>query len=391
MKKLPTLYKLDSKGKTREWTISYDANEFWSAQGIVGMKIRKNNPTACEGKNIGRSNETMPEEQAQLEAQAKWEKKRKDGYTQDINSVAQKKFYEPMLAHKYEKGKTKLNFPVYVQPKLDGIRCIVSKEDGEVVAKTRKGRSIDAIPHILKQLEGFFLNDESAILDGELYNHSLKDDFNKIISLVRKQLPQRSESDTDASFTKKEAEFQARLKQSEETIEYWIYDVPKIAGFEEAMLFSLRFAQLEGQLINRTSTKIVPTTEVITPYALDFIYEKFLEDGYEGQMIREDTGYQNKRSKSLLKRKEFQDAEYKVMDIDEGNGNRKGTAKHLVCFCEKTKKIFHSNIKGNFEYLTEILENKEDYIGKYATIKFFQLTPDGIPRFPYAIAFRDYE
>ena len=69
----------------------------------------------------------------------------------------------------------------------------------------------------------------------------------------------------------------------------------------------------------------------------------------------------------------------------------KGTAKHLVCHCPKTQQIFNSNIKGNFEYLTEILENKEDYIGKYATIKFFQLTPDGIPRFPYAIAFRDYE
>ena len=68
MKKLPTLYKLDSKGKTREWTIRFDANEFWSAQGIVGMKIRQNNPTTCEGKNIGRSNETTPEEQAELEA-----------------------------------------------------------------------------------------------------------------------------------------------------------------------------------------------------------------------------------------------------------------------------------------------------------------------------------
>ena len=80
-----------------------------------------------------------------------------------------------------------------------------------------------------------------------------------------------------------------------------------------------------------------------------------------------------------------------MLDIEEGNGNRQGTAKHLACFCEKTQKTFNSNIKGTFEYLKEILENKEDYIGKYATIKFFQLTPDGIPRFPYAIAFRDYE
>ena len=257
MKKLPTLYKLDSRGKTREWTISYDANEFWSAQGIVGMKIRKNNPTVCEGKNIGRSNETSPEEQAELEAQAKWKKKRKDGYTQDISAIKQKKFYEPMLAHKYEKDKTQLNFPIYLQPKLDGIRCLILKEDGKVVAKTRKGRAIDAIPHILKNLEGFFHNDESAILDGELYNHSLKDDFNKIISLVRKQLPQRSESDTNTSFAKKEEEFQNRLKESADTIEYWVYDAPRIGGYHETMPFSVRFLHLQAQLVNTTSIQIV--------------------------------------------------------------------------------------------------------------------------------------
>ena len=85
------------------------------------------------------------------------------------------------------------------------------------------------------------------------------------------------------------------------------------------------------------------------------------------------------------------DAEYKVIDIDEGNGNRAGTCKHLVCFCDKTKQTFNSNVKGSFEYLKEILDNKEKYIGKLATIQFFQLTPDGIPRFPFAVAFRDYE
>ena len=85
------------------------------------------------------------------------------------------------------------------------------------------------------------------------------------------------------------------------------------------------------------------------------------------------------------------DAEYKVVDIDVGNGNRSGTAKHLVCYCPKTKRTFNSNIKGNFDYLKEIYDNRKDYIGKLATIKYFQLTPDGIPRFPYAIGFRDYE
>ena len=179
MKKLPTLYKLDSKGKTREWTISFDGNSFWSAQGIVGKKIHKNKPTICKPKNIGRSNETSEEEQAELEAKAKWEKKRKDGYTQDIDSVKQKKFYQPMLAQNYEDRKGELSFPLYCQPKLDGVRCIILKEDGEVVAKTRNGRPIDTIPHIINKIKGFFLMYPDAILDGELYNHKLKHDFNK--------------------------------------------------------------------------------------------------------------------------------------------------------------------------------------------------------------------
>ncbi len=140
------------------------------------------------------------------------------------------------------------------------------------------------------------------------------------------------------------------------------------------------------------SLVLVPTSHIHSDKGLNEMYEVYLEDGYEGQMIRTNSQYdENKRSKTLLKRKDFQDAEYKVIDIEEGNGNRSGTCKHLVCYCPKTEKTFHSNVKGSFEYLKEILDNKEQYIGKEATIKFFQLTPDGIPRFPFAIAFRDYE
>ena len=391
MKKLPTLYKLDSKGKTREWNIVVENDSFWTESGIVGMKMNVSKPTNCKGKNIGRSNETSSVEQALAEAEAKWESKRKSGYTQDKDSVKDKKFYEPMLAHTYEKNKTELKFPVFTQPKLDGIRCIISKENGKLIAKTRNGRQIDSIPHILRDVQTLFGQDDNLILDGELYNHDLKENFNKITSLVRKQKPQRTSSDTEASFDKKEADFEEHLNESSKLIQYWIYDSPRIAGFAEDMDFSVRQETLSTLLSFSSSVVLVPTTEVHALHSLDNIYERYLADGYEGKMIRLDKPYENKRSKSLLKRKEFQDAEYKVLDIDEGNGNRKGTAKHLVCICSKTNKVFHSNIKGDFEYLKEILENKDNYIGKYATIKYFQLTPDGIPRFPYALSFRDYE
>ena len=175
-------------------------------------------------------------------------------------------------------------------------------------------------------------------------------------------------------------------------IEYWVYDSPKIGIMEESTPFSTRFLDCAVNFLPKGGSVIlVPTTLVFNKDELDNEYEYYLDNGYEGQMVRTDSQYENKRSKSLLKRKEFQDAEYRVLGIDEGNGTRSGTAKHLVLWCDREKKEFHSNIKGSFDYLKEVLDNKDDYIGKQATIRYFQLTPDGIPRFPFAVGFRDYE
>ncbi len=123
---------------------------------------------------------------------------------------------------------------------------------------------------------------------------------------------------------------------------------------------------------------------------MDGYYENYLNDGYEGQMIRLDEGYENKRSKRLLKRKEFIDEEYEILGVVEGEGNRAGTAGFME-FSSKGGKSFRSNIKGDFGYLGELLKKKKSLIGKKATIKYFNLTPDGIPRFPYVTAIRDYE
>ena len=156
MKKLPTLYKRDTKGKVREWTICVHQNKFWTEGGIHNMKMNVAKPTICTAKNIGSSNETSPEQQAQNEAQAKWDKKLRSGYFTNINDIDNKKFYEPMLAHNYKDRASEVKFPAYSQPKLDGIRCIVRLENGEVVARTRNGKVIDAIPHITNSLKSFF-------------------------------------------------------------------------------------------------------------------------------------------------------------------------------------------------------------------------------------------
>ena len=107
-------------------------------------------------------------------------------------------------------------------------------------------------------------------------------------------------------------------------------------------------------------------------------------------MIRLDGPYENKRSPRLLKRKEFIDEEYTILGYEEGEGNRTGTIKHFK-FKNKEGREFSSNVKGTFEYLTKLLKTADTLIGKEATIKYFNLTPDGVPRFPYVIAIRDYE
>ena len=401
MQKLEKLYKIDSLGKLREWTMVIEGDSFHAEKGLVGGKIVCDKPTTAIGKNEGKVNETTNEEQALLEAQARWDKKLKEGYARTPKEAETMSYYEPMLAQKFEDREKEIQaifddeLRVLSQPKLDGIRCIIRVEDGEIVARTRKGRTIDTIPHVIEELSVFFDCNKDAILDGELYNHDLKHDFNKIVSLVRKKTPEMTKGDSEKSFARKQSKYEEALVESKKLIQYWVYDCPKLSDdYDESILFSARNFMLQGEftdVVDGDSVKLVETNECYSFLSLDQAYSSFMENGYEGQMVRIDGAYESKRSKSLLKRKEFQDAEYKVTDIDEGNGNRSGTAKHLVCYCDKTKQTFNANIKGNFDYLAEILENREYYIGKLATIKFFELTPDGVPRFPYAIAFRDYE
>ena len=394
-KTLQTLYKIDTKGKLREWTMHIDGASFYAVKGLVDGKKTTDKATTTIAKNVGRSNETTPEAQAELQAQAKFQKKLDSGYALNEVDAQKKKFYEPMLAHNFKDRQDELvgKYPVYSQPKLDGIRCIVRKEGDTLIGRTRNGKEIECIPHILKSLNGFFLAHPKAILDGELYNHDLRDNFNKITSLVRKQRPIKSDKMTDKAFAKKQTEYQARVVEAEDVIQYHVYDCPKLNDVvNESQSFDFRIEELKSKLMTNKHIILVETSEVYSLGNLNSLYGQYLEQGYEGQMIRKNSSkYDNKRSTSLLKRKEFIDAEYKVVDIDVGNGNRSGTAKHLVCYCPKTKTTFNSNIKGSFEYLKEIYDNRKDYIGQLATIKYFQLTPDGIPRFPYAIAFRNYE
>jgi len=357
--KLKTIYKKTKTGATQEWTIEVEGNKYRSHSGQVGGQITTNEWTICFGKNVGRANSTTDAEQAMAEAIAKRTKKLESGYFEDVNNINEQQYFEPMLAAKWEDYKDKIQYPIYSQPKLDGIRCIVTK-DGMF---SRNGKPIVSAPHIRKALDKLFKHEPHLILDGELYADKFANDFNKIVSLVKRTKPTAKD-----------------LMDSEKQIEYHVYDVPSV---DET--FTGRWRELDELALDFPKCVKKVETHIITEefYITDW-YENYIERGYEGQMLRLDSKYENKRSKSLLKHKTFVDEEYTILDICEGEGNRTGTAGYMV-FETAEGKPFKSNVKGTWDETAEMLKSKKKLIGKQATIKYFNLTPDGIPRFPFVI------
>ena len=361
--KLDTIFKKTKTGATQEWTIEVSDNKYRTHSGQCGGQITTNAWTVVYGKNIGKSNETTDNEQAMLEAVAKRTKKLESGYFENIKHINKKQYFEPMLASKWEDSKDKISYPIFSQPKLDGIRCIVTK-DGMF---SRNGKPIISAPHILRSLKHVFSAYPNLILDGELYADKFANDFNKIVSLVKKTKP--TEDD---------------LFESQRNIQYWIYDIPsENTNFGErcSTLDELFDAELESF---EKHCVLVDTHTCNTESAVMELYEEYVEQGYEGQMLRLDREYENKRSKSLMKHKSFIDEEYTILDIVEGEGNRTGTAGYMVFETENGDR-FKSNVKGSWEETAEMLKNKKKLIGKSATIKYFNLTPAGIPRFPFVV------
>jgi len=362
--KLPILYKQAKTGKTQIWTIEALDDYFQTVSGQLDGKKTISKPTHCKPKNIGKSNATTSQEQAVLEAQAKWQKKLEGGYHETIEDIEIKKFVEPMLARKYPEHKP--TFPCLGQPKLDGIRCIATK-DGLF---TRRGKPIVSVPHIISALSKQFIKDPGLVLDGELYNHDLKADFNKITSLCRRSKP----TDED-------------LAESKRIIQYHIYDSPSNTSEDyttRACVYK-KFIQVDNKHL-----KVVPTTTITSQEDLDAHQAECIEFGYEGQMIRQKGKYDfGRRSPSLIKRKEFLDEEFVIADITEGIGGRAGMMGRVVL--NHNGSTFEAGARGNHDYFTELLVNKNEYVGKQATIRYPNLTPDGIPRFGIMVAIRDYE
>lgn len=360
------LYKKDENGNIRVWWMEIDGNSYRTHSGIIDGKIVTSGWKYADAKNVGKANATTAEEQAILEVKSQYTIKQNQGKYHITIEDAQrdkKSFFSPMLASKYEDRKSKLSFPNFSQPKLDGVRC-VAKNNGLF---SRNGKRLVSSPHIEKALDSVFEKHPNLVLDGELYCHDLRDNFDRIISLARKTKP----TDLDLEEAKQ--------------IEYHVYDM--FLEDEEHLSFDERSSSLY-HLTKDLSDKIkfVETVPILDQESLDRVYAYYLSDGYEGQMIRiSNSKYENKRSKNLIKRKEFQDEEFEIVSITEGVGNWTGMAKSITIKLS-TDVYQESGLRGSFESNSRILEDKDEYIGGTATVRYQNKTPDGKLRFPVAVA-----
>jgi DNA ligase-1 len=273
-----------------------------------------------------------------------------------------------MLAHKYNEDKA--DYPAYIQPKLDGVRCLFTTKG----AFSRANNRFMNVEHIEQALKPFFAKNPTAILDGELYNHGLKDDFEKIISLVKKRKPTKDD----------------RIEAAE-LVEYHIYDVASmtIANYTTRLNYINSISNFQwNHILRRVDTKV----------ALDFddalkIHKKNLKLGYEGSIYRSFEGkYKGTRSWDLMKFKDFHDAEAHIIGYEEGKGKREGTLGKFIMQDDDGNEFGCPPGKGyDYKALANMLNNIHDYIGQYATFTYFERTKAGSYRHPHYKAIRNYE
>ena len=276
--------------------------------------------------------------------------------------------YKPMLAYPVSAKPIDYSKPTFIQPKLDGVRCVIQYDNSEVKAYSRTGKEWKNIDHILEEVVPFFEKYPNVVLDGELYNHDLRDNFEKIISLVRKTKP----TDED------------RLEASKLT-QFHCYDI-----IDEKLPFDQR-----NEFINQSlmllgdSIYIVDTIETDEASA-HFVHTQNKENGYEGSIVRTNDTYQCKRSHNLRKFKDFHDAEAKIIGWAEGKGKRIGTIGKFIAVDDEGN-LFGMPVMDKFKYLQDNFKKMQGYIDRKATFTYFERTKAGSYRHPLFKAIRNYE
>jgi len=276
---------------------------------------------------------------------------------------------KPMLAYPVSAKPIDYSKPTFIQPKLDGVRCVIQYDAGVVTAWSRTGKEWKNIEHIKLNLYKFFDKFPNVILDGELYNHDLKDDFNKIISLVRKTKP-TAEDRVEAS----------KLTQ------FHCYDIiDEQLPFEQRCEFVSQSLMLIGSSIHTLDTIMVFDED-----EAQSIHRSNLKKGYEGSIVRTNDTYACKRSHNLRKFKDFHDAEAEITGWVEGKGKRIGTIGKFTAV-DSEGNAFGMPVMDKFKILQANFQTMKDWVGKTATFTYFERTKANSYRHPLFKAIRDYE
>lgn len=386
---LPTLYARAKTGAVLVWDIEIEGNKFRTITGQeTGQKVISE-WTVCIGKNKGKANETTDEEQAQLEADSKWKKKLKSGgYFEDKQDIDKPlAFIEPMLAHPLISKKTKkdkktgksitvvedrtsyVQLPVMVDRKYNGMRQ-VSSSTGPY---SRKGEQIKTAPHIYAAITSLFDVHPGLVLDGELYNHDFRHRLNDLISIVR--------TTADHKITEE------LLARSERIVRYYVYDGYGFTAkngeeITEDVPCRERREALKELLKDVPYIVVVPYFMANSMAEAQELYGKFVEDGYEGAILRNaNSVYQHFRTNDLIKLKPYEDMEIIILDIiDPGSGNWGGSGKTASVRMENGK-VFNATFKGSYETAVQILKDKESWIGQKVTITYNGWTGKGTPNY----------
>ena len=381
---LPKLFTYDSKGKAREWSVRTEGAQVIVSHGLVGGKITEK-VTTSKAKNIGKVNETTPEEQAILEAKSKWTFQiEREDYHEDIEMSG--KQLRPMLALDYLKVPHRVKWEdALSQPKLDGLRLVsgfryIDMRSDEFEMMTRKGESYK-VPHLIEpciELLGIvnqLVDGKCLALDGEAYIHGMP--LQKITSLARKY-----------------------QKGKTEQLEFHLFDlvIPDMSFGERYKVLSKALGQFRQLNPDVKVFDIVPT-HTISPKTLDETQGRYMKSGYEGLMIRHKSSRYGiaQRSPDLFKYKQFFDDEFRIIDVWEdlnGNamfkcettiGQKLSSEDHIV----EHSLTFDVTPKRTHDERKEMLNNRESYIGSWLTVKYQALTIDKLPQFPVGLAIRE--
>lgn len=372
----PTLYKTTSSGSLRQWRVWSSGADVYTEHGQVGGKLQISKDTV-KGKSKGRSNETTAEQQAALDAEHLRDAYIKRGYS-ETRGAAEKTTNAlpailPMLAHVYEDVKDPI-YPAYVQPKLDGVRCLAVVRDGKCTLYTRSQKVIDTVPHVVAAIERIskLRKAPNFVLDGELYNHELKGDFNRILGAIKRK----------------------GVGEDSHLVYYYVYDLPSHRTLTAGPLsfpFSHRIEVLT-ELIGAAPIPLVVVDTILVTREDDMreLAAKFMRDGYEGAMYRSTSGYyEGKRSRHLLKVKTMRDGEFEVVGYTEGRGKLMGKVGAWVCKT-KDRVEFKAKMEGSLDDLPPFgSADANSYIGQFLTVRYQGLTPDGSLRFPVGVKFKD--